>query len=228
MHIVLVGDSVFDNKTYVAADEPGVIQQVRGELGAGEEATLLAVDGHVTTDVEGQLQRLPQDATHLFVSVGGNDALGHLNLFAEAVPAAGPAFARLHGVRVEFEARYREMLEGVLAHGLPVAACTVYYPRFDSHSLERLGEAAPEALSSQLQPMAMGALAAFNDAITRTVFDLGLPLIDLRLLCGEDQDFANPIEPSAHGGAKIARTIVSLARRPDGAGSRVLSAVPGE
>ena len=37
--------------------------------------TLLAVDGDTARDVDAQRQRLPADATHLIVSVGGNDAL---------------------------------------------------------------------------------------------------------------------------------------------------------
>lgn len=38
----------------------------------------------------------------------------------------------------------------------------------------------------------------------------GLPLIDLRLVCDEAGDYANPIEPSVQGGAKIAAAIASL------------------
>jgi len=33
----------------------------------------------------------------------------------------------------------------------------------------------------------------------------------LRLICDEDADFANPIEPSARGGAKIAQAISRFA-----------------
>ncbi len=58
--------------------------------------------------------------------------------------------------------------------------------------------------------MAMAALANFNDAIFRQSFQIKVPLIDLRVLCDEDEDFANPIEPSAVGGQKIARAIVNM------------------
>jgi hypothetical protein len=61
----------------------------------------------------------------------------------------------------------------------------------------------------------MGALTAFNDAITHEAFAAGLPLIDLRILCNQDEDFANPIEPSAQGGQKIANAIVRVARQHD-------------
>jgi hypothetical protein len=55
--------------------------------------------------------------------------------------------------------------------------------------------------------IAAAALALLNDAITRDAFARKLTLIDLRLVCDQDADFANPIEPSSKGGAKIARAI---------------------
>jgi hypothetical protein len=58
--------------------------------------------------------------------------------------------------------------------------------------------------------VAVAGLTLFNDVITREAFGRGLPLVDLRLVCGEDADYANPIEPSARGGAKIAGAIAAL------------------
>ena len=55
--------------------------------------------------------------------------------------------------------------------------------------------------------MAVAGLTAFNDRIIRAAFARGLPLLDLRLICTEEGDYANPIEPSARGGEKIARAI---------------------
>ena len=76
-HLVLIGDSIFDNAAYTRGG-PDVVSQVRGLLPPGWEATLLAVDGSTTDHVAGQLGRLPSQATHLVLSVGGNDALAHL------------------------------------------------------------------------------------------------------------------------------------------------------
>ena len=73
-HVILLGDSIFDNARYVP-DRPPVIEQVRMSLPAGWKATLLARDGHVTSDVPAQLSGL-REPSHLFLSVGGNDALG--------------------------------------------------------------------------------------------------------------------------------------------------------
>ena len=74
-HLILLGDSIFDNAAYVAGG-PAVIQQVQRELLPHWKATLLAVDGDMASDGSLQLKRLPPDATHMVLSVGGNDALG--------------------------------------------------------------------------------------------------------------------------------------------------------
>jgi hypothetical protein len=42
-----------------------------------------------------------------------------------------------------------------------------------------------------------------------------LPLVDLRPICDADADYANPIEPSVAGGAKIAGAISALVQEQD-------------
>src|SRR5437762_7505427 len=73
-HIILLGDSIFDNLRYVQP-QPDVLAQLQEMLPVGWTASLRAVDGAVTNDVAGQLADLPPDATHLVLSVGGNDLL---------------------------------------------------------------------------------------------------------------------------------------------------------
>ena len=85
------------------------------------------------------------------------------------------------------------MLQGILARGLPVALCTIYDARFPDPQEQRL---------------VVTGLSLFNDVITREAFSRRLSLIDLRLICSEPDDYANPIEPSAKGGAKIAAAVV--------------------
>jgi lysophospholipase L1-like esterase len=197
-HIVLLGDSVFDNGAYVRPGEPDVVQQLRDALPASWRATLAAVDGAVTGSVRGQLERLPTDATHLVVSVGGNDALRRQDVLDLRVRSVAEALLRFAEVRDEFARDYRAMLDAVLGRGLPAAVCTIYDPRFPDPTRQRV---------------AVAALAAFNDVITREAFGRGLPLIDLRLICSEDTDYANPIEPGARGGAKFASAIAELLSR---------------
>lgn len=192
-HIVLLGDSIFDNGVYVPG-EPDVVKQLRSALPEEWKATLCAVDGAVTRSVASQLTRLPADTTHLVLSVGGNDALGESHLLNSGVRLVAEAVSLLAAAQERFAQNYVEMLRTVLALELPTAICTIY----DTPST------APN------HRVIRSALALFNDIITRAAFSEGLPLIDLRLICSEDDDYANPIEPSAKGGAKIAGAIARL------------------
>ena len=191
-HVILLGDSIFDNAAYVAG-APDVVRQVRQRLPQGSKATLAAVDGSKIEDVRRQLRRVPSDATHLVLSVGGNDALGSSDFLDAPARSTAEALSGLADIGERFERGYLDMLTDVLAHELPTAICTVYYPRF------------PDAA---LQKVAVAALTVFNDCIVRAAFTHGLPLLDLRLICTEEEDYANPIEPSARGGEKIAQAIV--------------------
>jgi len=193
-HVVLLGDSIFDNGAYVPG-EPDVVRPVQARLPQDWRASLRAVDGAVTLDVARQLPRIPRDATHLVVSVGGNDALRRSRVMQQRVFLVADALTQLASEREGFAHDYGAMLEGVMALGLPVALCTIYDPRFPDPGRRRV---------------AVVALAAFNDVITREAFARRLALVDLRLICNEPDDYANPIEPSAKGGAKIAAVIAQV------------------
>lgn len=203
MHVVLLGDSIFDNGVYVPG-EPDVVRQLRAHLGEDGRATLLARDGAVVSDVPAQLARLPADASHLVLSAGGNDALGHLDFLQRPARSVAGVLAELADMAGAFEQRYRAVLGRVLQAGVPTAVCTIYNPRFPDPEVQRL---------------AVTALAAFNDAILRAAFEAELPVLDLRLVCSEDAHYANPIEPSARGGERIARGIMRLLRLPRPAGA---------
>ena len=205
-HVVLLGDSVFDNAAYVGRG-PEVVQQLRTVLPGGWQATLLAVDGNVIADVARQLERLPSSASHLVVSVGGNDALRMSGVLERATGSVGGALDLLAEVRERFQAAYRDMLDAVQATTRPTALCTIYDPRYPDERRRLVTRAA---------------LALFNDVITREAFARDLPVIDLRLLCNEDADFANPIEPSSQGGEKIAGAIRAFLLGPAPDRSRII------
>ncbi len=221
-HVVLCGDSIFDNRPYVEPDEPDVTEQVNDLLPEGAKATRLATDGDVTQGVVRQMQSLPIDATHLFISVGGNDALGGINVFTEPVSNVGEALIQVSNLRNQFEVQYRDMLQHVLSKKLSLTVCTIYYPRFHSQNLERVFPLGGNVNGEIFQQMAMAALASYNDVIFRNAFQLKVPLIDLRVLCDEDEDFANPIEPSAKGGKKIARAIVDMLNSSEGSAHKTV------
>ena len=198
-HVVLLGDSVFDNSAYVGG-APDVVAQLRERLPQGWRASLNAVDGSVVASLLQQLARMPSDATHLIISAGGNDALGYSSILAAPSRSMAESIGKLADIHAEFQERYSAALAAVLECRLPTALCSIYDPRYADPVQRRL---------------ATTALAIINDVILREAFRLGLPVLDVRAICSDDMDFANPIEPSAQGGWKIAGAIASLLTQHD-------------
>ncbi|HVL66696.1 MAG TPA: GDSL-type esterase/lipase family protein [Vicinamibacterales bacterium] len=191
MHLVLLGDSIFDNGAYTRG-EPDVVSHLRRIVPPEWKATLLAIDGATTRGLASQRRALPADATHLFVSIGGNDALAHLDLLNTPVRSTAEALA-LFAERVgAFEENYREAVLPLAEAGVPVTLCTIYNGWFPD-ARERLH--------------ARTALALFNDVILRTAVEARFGILELRQICIEAADYANPIEPSGPGGLKIAQAI---------------------
>ena len=199
MNVVLLGDSIFDNKAYVG-DGPDVIKQLGALLPAGSTATLAARDGSTTADIETQLAAMPSDATHLVVSVGGNNALEEKGLIEEKAHSVAEVLDKLAKIKAAFKKDYAAMLEGVLARKLPTAICTIYEARYQD---------------PMTRAIAATGLSVFNDVILREAFSRGLPVIDLRLVFVDDADYANDIEPSVQGGAKIAKAIATVVTMHD-------------
>ncbi len=193
-HIVLLGDSIFDNANYTKG-RPAVISQVRQLLPTGWYASLLAVDGSSTEDVPSQLRHLPPTASHLVLSVGGNDALGNGGVLYTPADSTSQAVTALANISQKFEEKFRHAIAACQSVPLPLILCTIYNGRFPDAHFQRL---------------ASTALMVFNDVILRVGIEFGLAMIDLRFVCSSPADYANPIEPSSVGGAKIARAIVNL------------------
>ena len=190
-HVVLLGDSIFDNARYVPGG-PAVIDQLRERLPLGWRATLVANDGNVVADLARQIALIPRDATHLVVSVGGNDALKHQNLLSNDAQNGLAVLSGLAHAASTFTDTYREALAELKALAKPITVCTIY----NGHLPDPVGTAA------------RAAVAVFNDKIYMVANELSLAVLELRGICTEPSDFANPIEPSGKGGAKIARAIV--------------------
>jgi hypothetical protein len=196
-HVVLLGDSIFDNKAYVPG-ENDVIAQLNGLLDGGDHATLLAVDGSVTHEVRTQLRSIPSDCTHLVLSSGGNDALsgkGHI----QSARTALDLLKTLVVLKKEFATLYGNLLAALQKTMRPTVVCTIY------DSIPGLSEEDRTALS------------IFNDVIVFEATKFGFPVIDLRKLCDRPADYStlSPIEPSSKGGQKIAGQIVRVLDKHD-------------
>lgn len=189
-HIALLGDSIFDNGRYTSG-APDVIDHLRAELHAPWRATLCAIDGSTTNDLVTQLARVPADASHLVISIGGNDALLNSDLLGFPVSSTAEALS-LFGDRIrQFESSYYSAIDGALALRRTTTVCTVYNGNLDAVQA----------------PLARVALMMFNDVILRYAIERRIAVVDLRLVCSTAADYANPIEPSGSGGRKIASAI---------------------
>jgi hypothetical protein len=192
-HIILLGDSIFDNSPYVPEHET-VSDQLAAILPNGCRATLLANDGAVVYSVaEHQIKQIPRDATHVVLSIGGNNALGVSSLLGMKVDSVRDALAILSKPLLDFSQEYACLLGKLRDLQLPLIVCTVYDAVPGLQVAEKLG------------------LSLFNDVITRNIIAGGDIMMDLREICTEADDYSevSPIEPSSVGGAKIAREILA-------------------
>lgn len=196
--VALVGDSVFDNEKYLDPGEPSVADQLRDRLAPEDAVDCPAVDGHCLSDVPEQLEQLSDATTHLFLSAGGTDALGFLTRlghFQEPTNSLGEGVDSMGRMRESFMLRYRKLLEGVVDGDFKTILCTLYAGNFPDRTLQ-----------SRIETV----LPIVNDVIVGAACDYGLPLIELRQVFVEEEDYASTLEPSAHGSDKLARAMVRV------------------
>jgi len=197
-HLILLGDSVFDNGVYVQPGQLDVTSHLNAKLKSkGWTIDVRAVDGDVVSNIEGQLGFKPIPKPCWFVlSVGGNDALGHIEILQEPVPGGTMASAlmRFRAIKENFREQYTHALDLILDHQQPLIACTIYNPKFPEPDLQELAEIA---------------LSFFNDVITEEALRRNVPIIELRDVCSDPSAFANTIEPSEIGGDLITNAILS-------------------
>ncbi len=197
-HIVLIGDSIFDNAEYVDQGD-SVIEQLQMNISKDCKATLIAIDGDITSDVYAQLALLPVDTTHAFLSIGGNDALRIVNVLLLPTSTVGEAMEIFTEIRLEFQNRYRELISQIKQKVDQLIICTIHdnVPGIESRALT--------------------ALALFNEIILKEAISKGASIIDLRLLCHEKEDYSpiSPIEPSKQGSRKIVEQIVKITNEHD-------------
>jgi len=200
-HISLLGDSIFDNASYVDAGE-SVSELLSAKL-VNAAVSLLAVDGDVTTDVHAQLALLPKSVTHVFLSCGGNDALSSISVLDRPARSVGGAMHEIRDITEKFRRNYRSLLSAALAKSTNLTVCTIY-----NHV-------------PGLEGNAKAALSVFNEIILEEAISSGVDVLDLRVVCDDVSDYStmSPIEPSVNGGRKIVERIVSIVLANPGAPS---------
>jgi lysophospholipase L1-like esterase len=206
--VILLGDSIIDNGEYVRSGEPDVAQQLQTLL-PHHTVVKRAVDGASSADVLASQIADVERAEHIILSAGGNDALEHIDLLEGAMDTrAKDVLVRLWSVREEFRRSYAALLDCLVLARRPVLVLTVYNPCFRGHGFDAAYQRAAES-----------AVSIINDVIQQEGRRRSFDILELRTLFDDRADYANPIEPSAIGGAKLAKCIsdwVKLGSRGSG------------
>lgn len=199
VHIVLLGDSTLDNGRYLnyACGELSVERQLC--LRCSERSwdmTALAQDGSLLEDVlVRQIPLIPSHATHIVFSASGNDLLSLLNEMVAANFSLGSMYSAIVEGLKKVAERYQAVLQALQSLGCHLACCTVYRPNF-SHLF--------------FKSLAMLSLGLHNSRIQQISTDLDCSLIDLANLFDCHEDFANPLELSTRGGAKVVENVTAF------------------
>ena len=192
--VVLLGDSIIDNGAYVGAGEPDVGDQLQALL-TNHLVEKRAVDGSVTRDVFDHQCNELKDRDLVIISTGGNDALGYKFQMLETEQSASPrsVLVALWDIREQYRRDFVALLDRVSSGPNRILVCTIYNPAFHSNGMELAEQRAAES-----------ALSAFNDVIQQEARVRRMDVLEIRNIFTEHGDYANPIEPSMQGGAKLA------------------------
>lgn len=98
----------------------------------------------------------------------------------------------MRAFRADYEAVQSRLLP-YRQRGVQIVVCTIYNGNF----------------SEPCDSVIRVALALFNDVIYLVSHEHDYPMLELRRICTEASDYANPIEPSGSGGRKIAQAIAA-------------------
>jgi lysophospholipase L1-like esterase len=196
-HVVLLGDSILDNRPYTTP-EPGTAELLQSILGEGWSVELAARDGATMHEMPHQLRRDGGDGGTAVLSIGGNDVTSQISLLSRPVSNAATVFAALLDIAEDFGVRYEDVARAVAGRFQRTVLCTIYEVQLEPPPLARLARVP---------------LAVLNDRIIRVGARLGLEVLELRDVCTEPSDFVLQIEPSPAGAARIAEAIAGVLRR---------------
>ena len=220
--ILLLGDSIIDNKSYVLSSELDVTAHLK-ELCSNDLSTTVenhAVDGDTMYDlVSGQLDsKILSDASHIVVSIGGNDLLHNISFLQttselskvmgkgamigkwgvkELNPSRNKVFEETYFEIIEpFKKQYETIVANLSNHRANLLLCTVYE-----------GDLVDSDEFSDVNNSSKTMVSIFNDIVYRTANKYGADVLELRDIFVISEDYANPIEPSHIGGGKLAKAI---------------------
>jgi hypothetical protein len=199
--IILLGDSIIDNGAYVHPGEPDVTKQLQALL--PEHAVIKrAFDGAVCADVLSSQVANLERTDRIILSVGGNDALQHIDLLeAATATTAKDLLARLGTIR-KFFRPYASLFDRLATTSAPVMVLTVYNPCFDGHGMDATYQQAAES-----------AVSIFNDMIQQEAHHRSFNVLELRRLFTDHADYATRLSRRQLGARSSRRRWMPGSRR---------------
>jgi hypothetical protein len=184
-HLVLLGDALQNIDLGSGEIESALVPRPRNPW----KITVLQA---LQTLQRGHVREIPEDATHVVISIEGAWAIQASGLLQAGTHTIREALVTLCAAADEFERILAGMIAAAQETGLPTVVCTLVPARY----------AKPEE-----HRVAMTALAIFNDRVVRRAFAAALPIVDLRMVCDEDADYTSETLLSRAGVRKAANVI---------------------
>jgi len=221
-NILLLGDSIIDNRSYVLEGELEVTAHLK-KLYLDEpdvSITNNAVDGDTMYDLKNNHLDTPdiEEASHIIVSIGGNDLLHNISFLQrtselskimgkdarigkwgvkELNPSRNKVFEETYFEIIKpFIKQYEAIVANLSNHRAKLLLCTVYE-----------GDLVDSDEFSDVNNSSKTMVSLFNDIVYRTANKYDADVLELREIFVSPEDYANPIEPSHIGGGKLAKAM---------------------
>lgn len=149
------------------------------------------------------VRAIPADASHIGVCLEGGWAIETSGLLMGGTQSIHGALDALASAADEFENIFVRLIAAAFETGLPTIVCTLVPARYTEPSQQRV---------------AATALAIFNDRVLRRAIAARLSIVELRLVCDEESDYANETLLSRSGVRKVANVarsaLYEISREP--------------
>ncbi len=204
-HIILCGDSALNNRT-VSDFDPEKELSVEGELNRmlGNESTaivkVLATPGHRMEDFhQKQLPQIPALATHIFISIGGNDAISKARELFDQPGKISLLLGFIHWLLFLFSLEYFQTisrLSSITNAKTKVYICTLYTPDMKKAFWWK-------------RMLCSLALYHLNRVIRSCAKQHNFDILDLAVLCDPETDMRsrNEVELNHNACKKVATAI---------------------
>jgi hypothetical protein len=195
-HLVLLGDALQNIDLGEGQPENALVPRPRNPW----KLTILQAPEVLQ---RGHVRAIPAEASHIGICVDGGWAIETSGLLRGGAQSVKDALDALASAADEFEKIFARLIAAATETGLPTIVCTLVPARYFEPSQERVAAAA---------------LAIFNDRILRRAFAARLSIVELRLVCDEDSDYASETLLSHAGVRKVANVarsaLYEISREP--------------